>query len=265
MNTFDISRIRQIGAGGLGVVDEVEVTRSFAGGPLIGTRLAHKRLNSKWAGDVGALGRFAREIDIMKKLNHPHIVILTGTGLPGHVTSYTMPLFQQSLRDLLLKNSLHDFRIVAGFGANLASALLHAHQANVAHRDLKPENVLIHDGMGFIADWGVGQFIHKQSTVLQFNTTGAIGTQHYCSIKQWSTGDGGTPGDVYSLGMVLGELVFGAPVPMSLPGSGITFDVIVGATTASELAFNQLMREMTNVHDANRPSMMEVEQRLSEI
>lgn len=252
---FWFKSLRKIGEGGLGIVDVVEVTDSYYAYP-IGTRLARKRLNSQWASEPGAQQRFEREIEMLGKMRHPNIVALAGVSLPDGDRSYFMPYYPSSLRAELNKGTSFPLSRIASLGTTITQALGYAHGLGYTHRDIKPDNILMDaGGNAIVSDWGLGQFIHKHSKVLNLTRGGPMGTEYYCSLEQWASGKGGIPGDVYSLGMTLAELALGAPAPLQLPGMGIQKDVVT-AKTAAGRAFNALIRKMTSMAPAERHASM---------
>ncbi len=264
---FSIMTVRGIGEGGLGIVDEVEVVATNRSHPP-GTRLARKRLGANWANDPGAQGRFEREIEMLETMNHPNIVSLEGVSLAGGERWYVMPYFQRgSLRTWLQAGGrFRTIQQVAGFVAIVAEALAYAHSMNFIHRDLKPENILLADSGGpVIADWGLGQFVHLHSKVLDLTMGGPMGTHYYCSMEQWATGRCDQTGDVYSLGVVLAELAAGRALPISPVGSGVQHDVVSGSAPIVR-AFNGTIRAMTAMLPSARlRSMSEVASRLRQI
>lgn len=250
---FMIRSIRPIGEGGLGIVDEVEVVDSNQSHP-VGTRLARKRLSARWSDDPGAQHRFEREIEILRTMDHPNIVSLEGVNLPGFERYYVMPYFKRgSLRSWLAAGGrFEDVQQVCRFVATVADALAHAHAMNFFHRDLKPENILLSDrGHPVVADWGLGQFVHLHSKVLDLTKGGPMGTHYYCSLEQWSHGRCDQTGDVYSLGVVLAELAAGRALPIAPVGSGIRHDVITGEGRLAQ-HFNATVRRMTAPVPASR-------------
>jgi serine/threonine protein kinase len=256
---FTIRHVADLGAGGLGTVDEVEVVASNAAHP-VGLRLARKRLGPTWANDPGARVRFEREIEMLEEMNHPNIVTLEGVSLPGGERSYVMPLFRNgSLRHALEQGRVFDsLQSLANFGASIADALAHAHALNFIHRDLKPENILLDDDdVPRVADWGLGQFIHRHSKVLDLTRGGPMGSHYYCSLEQWSSGRCDVTGDVYSLGVVLAELAARRALPISPAGSGIRVDVVAGSTWAVR-QFNAVIRTMTALAPTARLQSMPI-------
>lgn len=257
---FRFKSIGRLGEGGFGYVDEVEITESRNRELPVGTRLARKVLNEKWAANPQAVQRFEREIRALRKMLHRNILPLKGENLSsGNVRFYLMPVYPETLRSwmhsnpggLLWSNS-------ARFCSSIAYALAHAHESGFIHRDVKPENVLIDaERQPIIADWGLGYFFHQASVVLTQLTRGGLGTPYYCSVEQWLTGKCGPAGDVYSLGMMMAELAAGKQIQISQIGQGISVDVIV-ATSRGALEFNRLVREMTAPQVGNRIQTMQI-------
>lgn len=251
-----VRSVRVIGQGGLGFVEEVHVTRGnhrHRGGE----RLARKRLLPKWAGQPEHRARFDREIQAVGAMNHPAIVALQGVNLPGQERFYLMKLYPCSLRDVLVaRRGPIPWEATARIGTILADALAHAHGKSFIHRDIKPENILLDaSGNPVISDWGLGYFVHQFSTVLDL-TMGGMGTVYYCSPEQWATGKCGPSGDVYSLGIVLAEMVMGQRA--ALPGQGIRGDV-TSARDAGARCFNRVVLGMTRPRAHERfQSMTEV-------
>lgn len=253
---FQIVSVREIGSGGLGTVDAVRVVDSNQSHP-IGLMLARKRLSAKWSTDPGARERFEREIDTLRSMRHRSIVSVEGTSLPGEERFYVMPLYNAgSLRDVISSGRRLRIREVASLGLSIANALSYAHAMGFFHRDLKPENVLIGDNFQpVVADWGLGQFVHRHSRVLDVGRGGLMGSAYYCSAEQWATGRCDATGDVYSLGVILGELALGYPPQIHPIGSGIRVDVCLDGSSGG-VYFNALIKTMTAIVPSLRHQSM---------
>lgn len=263
---FRFRPVRRVGEGGLGYVEEIEVTESNCHHP-VGQRLARKLLGSKWNAHPEMRERFEREINALKTMKHPNIVTCQGENVRSSGERfYFMDLYKGSCRTVL-EQSIHvDLPAVAQIGQTLAAALRYAHASGFVHRDLKPDNILMNRFEDpIIADWGFGKFIHKDSVVLQNLTQHGFGTAYYCSFEQWASGADTPACDIYSLGMTLAELATGTAnrVAIAQPGIGIRQDVVSSAV-AGGARFNQLVRKMTSLSPVARPqTMAEVQVELS--
>lgn len=238
--------LREVGRGGLGRVEEILITETNSPLP-VGARYARKKLNDKWASNTTALARFNREIQALKRMEHPNIVPVYGENLANaNERFFVMPLYPSNLRLALhLNRRGFPWSDVARFGAQIADALAYAHSQGFTHRDIKPENILLDQlNNPIIADWGLGYFVHEASVVLVQLTVGGMGTEYYCSMEQWSSGKCDNTGDVYSLGITLAEIAAGRQMAISHVGAGIEQDVITPATSGA-VHFNKVIRAMT--------------------
>lgn len=260
MSRFYVRHVRPLGQGGLSVVDVVEVTSD--GGPYSrGTQLARKQLGLQWSKDPGARERFEQEIQLLSSLSHPGVVKVLGLSLPGEQRFYLMPLYRRSLRGLLQEHGRPVTRSWAvDLALSVARTLQYVHGRGFIHRDLKPENILMDEfNRPVVADWGLGQFIHQHSKVLDISAPAATMSMYYCPLEQWVSGRCEASGDVYSLGMILAELVVGYRLPISPAFSGIQQDV-APADNLKSLLFNQIIKKMTaSLASARHQSMRAVE------
>lgn len=263
-NHFRFAVMRRLGVGGFGTVDLIKITESRNPKLPVGQLLAHKKLGKKWAKDPSALLRFEREIEQMRQMNHPRIVPLSAVLVAG-TRAYLMPAYDRSLRASLRKRKVYPTHDVLAFVADIADAVHHAHGLGFLHRDIKPENILLNEaGFAHVADWGIGGFVHKHSRVLT-RTLGKLGTHYYASAEQWATGAGTVQSDVYSLGMVLAEILMKKPVRMRAPGMGIRVRVLAKKSPATD-ALCLFVRQMTSLLPSGRPaSMAVVRDRLREL
>jgi serine/threonine protein kinase len=257
MGQFTFRSAEELGAGGLGRVDRVEIITSTAASKPVGSAWARKRLNEKWATHPTMLERFEREIRAMRSMSHPHIMAVEGENIAGGERFYMMPIYTSSVRKHIASGGWRgNWRAIAKCGVALASALQYAHEKGFIHRDLKPDNILYNaDGPLVIADWGLGYFVHKNSVVLQPLTIGGMGTEYYCSLEQWATGKCDARGDIYSLGMTLDEWVRGTQTPLQAVGSGVSWST-VSETSPGARAFNAAIQVFTQAIHTRRPSSM---------
>jgi hypothetical protein len=182
----------ELGRGGMAVVYEAWHER-------LERRVALKVLAVHLADDPEFRKRFLREARIAARLNHPNLVrtydIDEHEGLPCIVM------------ELLPGGTLEGGSLTREEASCVAAGLAHAHQHGVVHRDLKPANIL-RDGEGApkIADFGIARAA-EETMVTQVGTV--LGTLRYLSPEQAAGRVVGFPADVYSLGVVLDELLGG--------------------------------------------------------
>ena len=166
--------------------------------------VALKALRHEDAGPL-ARERFVREARLAASLNHPNVVKILDTGEHGGRHYYTMPLLDGAPpRGPMLPSEA--CRLVE----RVARAVAHAHRRGVVHRDLKPANILVCDGEPILTDFGVA----RGPDELRVTETGELlGTPAYMAPEQ-ARGDArgaGPRADVYALGVLLFELLTGAP------------------------------------------------------
>jgi serine/threonine-protein kinase len=184
--------------------------------------------------DLGAaLGaeRFQREIRLAARLQHPHILSVHDSGDAGGLLWFTMPYVEgESLRDRLRREKQLPVRDALRIAREAAEALEYAHQHGVVHRDIKPENILLTGKPtagawhALVADFGIARALGHADAEDKLTQTGlTVGTPAYMSPEQGSGErelDGRT--DIYSLGVVLYEMLAGEP-----PFTGPTAQAIV--------------------------------------
>ena len=152
--------------------------------------------------------RFQREALATSELSHPNIVSVldvgTDHGLPYMVMEY---VDGPDLKEYIHKNSPLDLREVIRIMDQILSAVALAHKHNVIHRDLKPQNILMDKrGNIKIADFGIAVALN-QSSITQTNSV--MGSVHYMSPEQTRGGMVTKQSDIYSLGIILYELITG--------------------------------------------------------
>jgi hypothetical protein len=172
-------------------------------------------------------GRVLREAHAAARLNHPGIVTLYELGRQNDCAYLVSELVDgPDLRELASQAAISD-REVAELGAELCSALMHAHEAGVVHRDIKPDNVLVRRPAGRfsresgerakLADFGIASLDDGPSLTA---TGQVVGTLSYMSPEQAQGEEVGPPSDVYSLALTLYELWAGInPVARKTPAA----------------------------------------------
>ena len=227
--------MRELGHGGMAHV-YLAIQESF------GREVALKVLSPHLADDEEFSKRFLREARIVSQLNHPNIVTVFDAGKHGKYNYMSMEYIPgKDLRDLKDSISRKDaLRIVK----DVARALDFAGNKGVVHRDIKPENIMIHqtDNRVILMDFGIA---HGEDVTHGMTQTGkAIGTPHFMSPEQTKGLKVDHRSDIYSLGVVLYQLLAGhlpfdadsavavgikhltAPIPL-LPGGLEIFQAIV--------------------------------------
>jgi len=160
-----------------------------------------------------AMARFAREIELAARLNHPGIARIYDSGLCEGQYYYAMELIEGEPLDEYVRRHDLSVRETLALMLMVCEAIQHAHQNGVIHRDLKPSNILVaRDGRPRVVDFGLARTILGDSTFQTLSTDGEVtGTPAYMSPEQAAGHHGrlDTRTDVYSLGVVLYELLTG--------------------------------------------------------
>ncbi len=173
--------------------------------------VALKRLHRSVLGDPVIVARFQREMMILEKLEHPHIVTYYGGGNDDEQLFFAMELVEGgTLKDLLERTGRLSWAEAAILGTQIASALQYAHNHGIIHRDLKPANVFLSDqGEVRMGDFGIARDLHDKDISGRGIT---VGTAAYMSPEQIA-GDEQVTGktDLYALGCLLFEMITGRP------------------------------------------------------
>ncbi len=174
--------------------------------------VAIKVLRPEFAVSIGA-GRFHREISLLKRLRHPHILPLLDSEELGGELFYVMPCADgDSLGTRLEGHHRLEIEEALDIARQIGSALDYAHAENVMHRDIKPGNILFDQGRAVLCDFGVARAIVEASGENISSTGVIVGTPSYMSPEQ-ATGRGQVDGrsDIYSLACVLYDMLVGEP------------------------------------------------------
>jgi serine/threonine-protein kinase len=177
---------------------------------VLARRVAIKVLHPHLAGDDGFRTRFRREAVAAARLAHPHIVTTYDTGRDAEVAYIVMELVDgTTLARLLKAHGPLPVTKAVDVAAQVADALACAHAHGVVHRDVKPANILLReDGHVKVADFGIA----KAGTGHDLTRTGVVmGTAKYLSPEQVSGSPADPGSDIYALGIVLYEMLCGAP------------------------------------------------------
>lgn len=178
---------------------------------LLGRRVAIKVLHAQFATDDSFIARFRREAQSAANLSHPNIVSIFDWGEEGSLYFIVMELVEgKTLRDVIHDGTGLMPRRAAEIAAEVSAALAVAHRAGLVHRDLKPANILLTpDGTAKVTDFGIALAWNDSQ---QLTRTGAvIGTATYFSPEQAQGQQLDERSDLYSLGVVLYEMLTGVP------------------------------------------------------
>lgn len=193
--------IEQIGMGGMAIVYRAIDQRT-------GHSVAVKVLKPEFNKDAEFVGRFQREAEAASRMTHHNIVNLLDVGMDGENRYLVMEYVQgKTLKELIREKGRINPNVAAQITIRILSALQHAHQNGIIHRDIKPQNILVHaDGHIKVADFGIARMAN--SSTLTRNDT-VMGSVHYFSPEQASGQAANVTSDLYSVGVVLYEMLTG--------------------------------------------------------
>jgi eukaryotic-like serine/threonine-protein kinase len=166
--------------------------------------------------------RFLREIRLLARLQHPHILPLYDSGEFGGALFYVMPFVEgESLRERIKREERLPVDDALRLAREVADALDYAHEHNVVHRDVKPENILLQRGHALVSDFGVARAIFRATGERTTESGVTVGTPAYMSPEQ-ASGDPVIDGrtDIYALGCVTYEMLTGSP-PFTGPSAQV--------------------------------------------
>jgi len=203
-----------LGVGGMG---EVYLARD----ERLGRKAALKLLPHSLTTDEAQLSRFKNEARSASALNHPNILTVYEIGAEGN----RQFIATEFIEGITLRASLAGGRInphaALEIAVQVASALAAAHEAGVVHRDIKPENIMLRpDGYAKVLDFGIAKLTEQRpasddqvetAAVLQTRPGFVLGTAHYMSPEQARGQKVDARSDIWSLGVVLYEMVAGSP------------------------------------------------------
>jgi serine/threonine-protein kinase len=196
------SIIRPIGQGGMAYV-------YLANDQVSGRPVAIKVMKDDLSNDQEFIKRFDMEAKAASSLDHPNIIKVLGYGQDNGLRYIVQEYVEgMTLKDLIRENGPLDYRLAVPLVIQIGLALEHAHHRGVVHRDIKPQNILItRDRVAKVTDFGIARASNANTITL---TSGvAFGSVHYFSPEQARGGMVGEQSDLYSLGILLYELLVG--------------------------------------------------------
>lgn len=212
VNRYEI--IQKIGNGGMAIVYK-------ARDMVLNRYVAVKVLRDEFTTDEEFIKRFETEAQSAARLTHPNIVSIYDVGVENNIYFIVMELIQgKTLKEIIIEErGPLPWKWSVNVAIQIASALDMAHKNNIIHRDIKPHNIIItEDGIAKVTDFGIAKAV-SNSTITAFGTT--IGSVHYFSPEHARGGFTDAKSDLYSLGVVMYEMVtgkvpFDADTPVSV-------------------------------------------------
>jgi len=199
--------VEMIGGGGMANVYLAEDI-------ILEREVAVKILRLDFANDEELIKRFNREAQAATSLDHPNIVSIYDVGEENDIYYIVMEYVKGLTLKQYIQRNLHTpIEKVLHIMEQVTSAIEHAHQHGIIHRDIKPQNILIDDNETIkITDFGIATALSATSIT---QTNSVLGSVHYLSPEQARGGMANKKSDIYSLGIVMFELLTGR-----LPFSG---------------------------------------------
>ena len=196
---YDI--VKSIGEGGMANVYLAQDT-------ILDRKVAIKVLRGDLSADDKFIRRFEREAQSVSNLSHPNIVEVYDVGVEDGNHYIVMEYIAGiTIKQLLKKRESLTLTEVIDIMTQLTDGIAHAHESYIIHRDIKPQNIMIEDnGLIKITDFGIAMALNATQLT---QTNSVMGSVHYLPPEQ-ASGKGATiKGDIYSLGILMYELLTG--------------------------------------------------------
>jgi len=199
-NRYEILEV--IGTGGMAVVYKARCHR-------LNRLVAIKILKDDFMEDEEFRRRFHSESQAVAMLSHPNIVSVYDVSTSITADYIVMELIDGiTLKQYMEKKGVLNWKETLHFAIQIAKALEHAHGRGIVHRDIKPHNVMVlKNGSVKVTDFGIARMMSKGNTL----TKEALGSVHYISPEQAKGGRVDNRSDIYSLGVVMYEMMSGRP------------------------------------------------------
>ncbi len=199
-NRYEILEV--IGSGGMAVVYKARCHR-------LNRLVAIKILKDEYMEDEDFRRRFHSESQAVAMLSHPNIVSVYDVSTSIMADYIVMELVEGiSLKQYMEKKGTVNWKETLHFAIQIGKALEHAHSRGIVHRDIKPHNVMVlKNGSVKVMDFGIARMMSKGNTL----TKEALGSVHYISPEQAKGGRVDNRSDLYSLGVVMYEMMTGRP------------------------------------------------------
>jgi eukaryotic-like serine/threonine-protein kinase len=193
--------LEKIGEGGMAKVYKAK-------DHLLNRFVAVKVLKDEFTKNAGFVEKFKAEAAAAGSISHSNIVNIYDVGSQDNTNYIVMEyVYGRTLKELIIQNGKLDYNRALDFGIQIGKALECAHKNNIIHRDIKPQNILVtDDGSVKVTDFGIAK---ATNSVTITNTNKVIGSAHYFSPEQAKGSFVDARTDIYSLGVVIYEMVTG--------------------------------------------------------
>lgn len=173
--------------------------------------VAMKVLRPEFQQDAEFVRRFSREAEAASKVSHENIVGMYDVGTDGETRYIVMEFVDGiTLKEMIRKMGHLGPDAVVRMGIRILAAVDHAHKHGIVHRDIKPQNILVDSqGVVKVADFGIARLKAQQTTRVADVNSSALGSVHYISPEQASGEVADEKSDLYSVGVVLYEMLTG--------------------------------------------------------
>ena len=244
--------IEKIGEGGMSVVYKAKDR-------LLNRYVAIKILRPEFIKDENFVENFRKESQAAAGLSHPNIVNVYDVGREGNIHFIVMELIDgKSLSQIIEEQGRLDYKDAINIAQQVASALSLAHKNQIIHRDVKPHNILItSSGIAKLADFGIARAVSKES--IEEGNEKIMGSVHYFSPEQARGAYVDERSDIYSLGIVLFEMLTGKvpfdgdnPISIALMHVNDPIPSVTSIVKGIPPQLEKVIEKATNKYQSNR-------------